>query len=68
MVKSHQVLSGAMVRRLMRKNRVSIAGLAAKNQLTRKRVREVRKNGIEGFLAEEWCCLITGKKPGCPAA
>lgn len=68
MVKPQQVLSGALVRRLMRQNRVSIAGLAAKYQLTQKRVREVRKNGVEGFLAEEWCYLITGKWPGYPAA
>ena len=68
MGKPHLILSGTLVRRLMRQNRVSIAGLAAKYQLTQKRVREVRKNGVEGFLAEEWCYLITGKWPGNSAA
>ena len=41
----HNILSGAMVCRLMRKHGVTIAGLATKFQLTKKRVREVRAKG-----------------------
>lgn len=59
----HQILSGSMVRRLMRKHRVTIAGLAAKHQITQKRVREVREKGVAGFLAIEWCYLISGQWP-----
>lgn len=63
----HQTLSGAMVCRLMRKHRVTIAGLAARHQITQKRVRWVRAHGISGFGAAEWCYLITGVWPD-PAA
>lgn len=68
MTHSPQILSGAIVRRLMRLHRVTIAGLAAKHKLTQKRVREVRKNGVEGFLADEWRYLVTGKWPDNPPA
>lgn len=50
-----------MVRRLMRKRGVTIRALAAKHGLTLKRVREVRANGVRGFLANEWHYLITGQ-------
>ena len=53
-----------MVRRLMRKHHVTIAGLSDKYKITRKRVREVRATGVTGFLADEWCYLITGSWPG----
>jgi hypothetical protein len=54
-------LPGAMVRRLMRKRGMTIRALAAKHGLTMKRVREVRANGVRGFLANEWHYLITGQ-------
>ena len=63
----HGILSGAMVRRLMRKHRVTIANLAAKHNITQKRVREVREKGVSGFLALEWVFLITGAWPDKPA-
>ena len=63
----HGILSGAMVRRLMRKHRVTIAGLATKHKITQKRVREVREKGVSGFLALEWVFLITGAWPDQPA-
>ena len=59
-------LSGALVRRLMRKHRVTIAALAAKHNLTQKRVREVRAQGVTGFLALEWSFLISGVWPDQP--
>lgn len=63
----HHTLSGAMVRRLMRQHRVTIAGLSIKYQITRKRVREVRATGVTGLLADEWCYLITGSWPSEPS-
>lgn len=54
-------LPGAMVRRLMKNRRLTIRSLASKHQLTLKRVREVRRDGVEGFLANEWHYLITGQ-------
>lgn len=59
----HHTLSGAMVCRLMRKHKVTISGLAAKHNITQKRVREVRAKGVTGFLALEWCYLISGIWP-----
>lgn len=54
-------LSGAMVRRLMRKHGVTIRSLANKFGMTMKRVREVRANGVRGFLASEWHYMVTGQ-------
>lgn len=59
----HNTLSGSMVCRLMRKHHVTIAGLAAKHNITQKRVREVRAHGVSGFLSMEWCFLISGEWP-----
>lgn len=57
------VLSGAEVRSLMRCHGKTIRGIATERGLTMKRVREVRANGVTGFLAEEWQYLITGEWP-----
>ncbi len=56
-------LSGSMVRRLMRRHRVTMRGIKAKHQISLKRIREVRAGGVEGFLAAEWIFLITGQWP-----
>lgn len=56
-------LSGPMVRSMMRKHKVTIARLAAKFNLTQKRIREVRTQGVTGFLAREWTFMITGQWP-----
>jgi len=56
-------LSGPMVRSMMRKHKVTIAGLAAKFNLTQKRIREVRTQGVTGFIAQEWTFMITGQWP-----
>lgn len=53
-------LPGAMVRRLMRKHGVTIRSVAEKYNITMKRVREVRANGVRGFAASEWHYMITG--------
>lgn len=54
------ILSGPMVRHLMRKHGVTIRGLAQKFNITMTRVREVRANGVRGFAASEWHFLIAG--------
>ena len=41
----------------------TIAGIASKFNLTKKRVREVRAQGVTGFLAQEWTFMITGQWP-----
>lgn len=56
-------LPGAMVRRLMRRHRVTIKAIAERFNITQKRVREVRSNGVVGFLAREWTYMITGEWP-----
>lgn len=61
-------LSGSMICSLMRKHQVTIAGLAAKFNITKKRVHEVRAKGVSGFLAEEWTFMITGQWPGLPVS
>ena len=53
-------IPGAMVRRLMRNHKVTIRSLAEKYSITLKRIREVRKDGVRGFAANEWHYLITG--------
>jgi transcriptional regulator with XRE-family HTH domain len=42
-------LSGERVRSLMRKNRVTTRQLAEAMEITQKRVREVRNDGVEGY-------------------
>lgn len=54
-------LSGDAICKLMRKHGLTIKMLAQKWEITQKRVREVRKAGVTGFLADEWHYLITGK-------
>ena len=56
-------LMPAQLRRLMRKNGVTIRSVAGQHGLTLKRVREVLNRGVAGFLAEEWHQLVTGKWP-----
>lgn len=56
-------LTGNMVKRLMRRHKVTMREIKAKFQITLKRIREVRANGVEDFLAAEWIFIITGKWP-----
>jgi hypothetical protein len=53
-------ISGVQVRRLMRKQGVTIRALAQKYNLTMKRVRELREAGARGFAANELHYLISG--------
>jgi hypothetical protein len=61
-------INGRTIRRLMRIHKVTIRGLAARYQITLKRVREVRAKGVSGFSGDEWFMLITGKWPDQSAA
>ena len=54
-------LSGKDLITLMRKHRLTIKALAQKWEITQKRVREVRRDGVTGFSADEWHYLITGR-------
>jgi hypothetical protein len=60
-------LSGADIRRLMRKHKVKMRDLKAEFHLTLKRIREVRLRGVAGFSADEWTFLITGAWPEKPS-
>lgn len=53
-------ISGAMIRRLMRNHGVTIRSLAQRFDLTMKRVRDVRAEGVRGFAASEWHYMICG--------
>lgn len=59
-ITSNYRLTGATVQRLMRKHGLTIRLLAAKFNITVKRVREVRAEGVRGLLASEWHYMITG--------
>lgn len=50
-----------MIKRMMRKRGITIRALAERFQITQKRVREVRANGVTGFLASEWHYMLTGQ-------
>ena len=54
-------LPGSMIRRMMRRRRITIKALAERFQITQKRVREVRFMGVTGFLASEWHYMLTGQ-------
>lgn len=56
-------LTGNMIKRLMRKHAVTMREIKVKFKITLKRIREVRELGVEGFAAEEWIFIITGKWP-----
>lgn len=62
------VLSPSQIVGLMRKHKVKMRDMKAKYGITLKRIREVRKQGLMGFAAEEWTYLITGQWPVTPGA
>ncbi|MBT9165365.1 MAG: hypothetical protein DDT25_00010 [Chloroflexi bacterium] len=53
-------MPGTMVSSLMRKHRVTISDLAARQNVSQKRIREVRETGVAGFMADEYHFAITG--------
>lgn len=54
-------ISGAGIRKLMRKHRITIRAISQKFSITMTRVREVREKGVQGFYADEWHFMITGR-------
>ena len=53
-------LSAATVRRLMRANRKTIRGLATRWNLTMKRIRQVRHQGVTGeAFVRDWLEMLT---------
>ena len=61
----HSPLSGREVIRLMRRHRVTIRELSTRMDITMKRIREVRRDGLQhpGFV-RDWIQHITGQDPG----
>ena len=58
-------MNGADIRWLMRSHKVTIRVLAARMDITIKRVRQVRKHGItEPHVIRDWFEGITGRDPG----
>ena len=54
-------LSAETVRRLMRQNRKTIRGIAQEWNLTMKRVRQVRTQGVSGeHYVMDWLEILTG--------
>jgi hypothetical protein len=54
-------LSGPTICRLMRRHKVTIDILAKRYQLSKSRIRQVRREGVRGFLGSEWHYMITGR-------
>jgi hypothetical protein len=52
---AEQRLAGAAIKRMMRRRRVTIKALAFQMQITQKRVREARDEGVNGTLiVQDW--------------
>lgn len=59
------LLDGARIAFLMRKHKLTIAGLAARTGFTQKRIREIRDTGLDNpNAARDWIQAITGEDPG----
>ncbi len=58
-------ISGKHVRHLMRINQATIRSLAAKMDITIKRVRHVRQHGTSNsYITRDWIEAIHGRDPG----
>jgi transcriptional regulator with XRE-family HTH domain len=57
-------LTGAELRKLMRRHRVTIRALASRLGTTQRRVRKVRADGVSGHaMTRDWLEAITGVTP-----
>ena len=56
-------LSGAEIVRLMRLHRRTLRAIKAEYGIKLKRIRQVRAEGVSGFMAEDWFRIITGRWP-----
>ena len=58
-------MNGNHIRRIMRVHKVTIRELAARMDITIKRVRHVRQHGLaENHVIRDWIEAITGRDPG----
>ena len=58
-------MTAKQIRHLMQPNNVPIRSLAARMDITIKRVRHVRKHGLaEPHVVRDWLQAITGRDPG----
>jgi hypothetical protein len=58
-------LEGRELKRLMRVHKVTIRELSKRMQITQKRIRQVREQGLEGReLIRDWLQGVLGKDPG----
>jgi len=61
----HCPLSGREIIKLMRQNHVTIRELSSRMQITMKRIREVRRDGLcHPGVIRDWVEHITGEDPG----
>jgi hypothetical protein len=61
------VLTGDRICSLMRLHGVTMRAIKIQYGITLKRIRQVRAEGVRGFMAEDWFHIITGRWPGQPA-
>lgn len=57
------VLTGHRICALMRKHKITMRDIKERHGITLKRIREVRSDGVRGFMAEDWFRIITGHWP-----
>jgi len=61
MDKIYHQISGDEIRRLMRKNKKTIRGVAAGMSITQKRVRQARASGVRGeHFVRDWMEFLVG--------
>lgn len=62
--KKETTMTGKEICKLMRQNKVGIKDLSQRTQITMKRIREVRKDGLaDAATVRDWTQAITGKDP-----
>ena len=57
------ILTGHRICSLMRKHGVTMRAIKAQHGITLKRIRQVRAEGVSGFMAEDWFRIIVGRWP-----
>ena len=57
------LLTGPRICTLMRRHGVTMRAVKAQHSITLKRIRQVRAEGVSGFMAEDWFRIIVGHWP-----